>query len=280
MTDPGLDLALLRAQHARGRTHTRLLERIEAHLEEHDGYVAFSGGKDSTVVLHLVRQVDPAVPVAWFDSGLEYPETRAYISDLAEEWDLNLEIIPAAPTALEVLVASGAWDHTAASTPPADLFDVLVGQSSAAAHELFGRGELWGVRAAESTPRKMAYARAITAQLRTACHGCCPPPSPRRREHYDHHGGTITRRDGTTVYGPIWDWTTSQVWEYLAAAGIPVNPVYARLTALGAPETSLRVASVVDANRLEHGRITWLRRGWPDLYEQLLTRLPRLAEFV
>ena len=70
--DPGLDIAALRA--LRGRrtpAPTRhLLERIENHLEAHDGYLAFSGGKDSLVVAHLVRQVDPALPITWFDSGL------------------------------------------------------------------------------------------------------------------------------------------------------------------------------------------------------------------
>lgn len=37
---------------------------------------------------------------------------------------------------------------------------------------------------------------------------------------------------------------------------------------------------MVDGTRLEEGRITWLRRGWPALFEELATVLPRLREYV
>ena len=40
--------------------------------------VAFSGGKDSTVLLHLVRQLFPDVRAVFSNTGLEYPEIRQY----------------------------------------------------------------------------------------------------------------------------------------------------------------------------------------------------------
>jgi 3'-phosphoadenosine 5'-phosphosulfate sulfotransferase (PAPS reductase)/FAD synthetase len=43
-------------------------------------YVAFSGGKDSSVLLHLVRAVLGAeVPAVFCDTGLEYPEVRSLV---------------------------------------------------------------------------------------------------------------------------------------------------------------------------------------------------------
>ena len=36
----------------------------------------------------------------------------------------------------------------------------------------------------------------------------------------------------------------------------------------------------LDAQRLEQGRVTWLRRGWPTLFAELVEHLPRLADFV
>ena len=67
----GLDLTTLQALRAPSRDLTLLVDRIAAHLDAHDGYVAFSGGKDSTVALDLARRADPNVPVCFFDSGLE-----------------------------------------------------------------------------------------------------------------------------------------------------------------------------------------------------------------
>jgi 3'-phosphoadenosine 5'-phosphosulfate sulfotransferase (PAPS reductase)/FAD synthetase len=42
-------------------------------------YVSFSGGKDSTVLLDLVRQDYPQVEAVFADTGLEYPEIREFV---------------------------------------------------------------------------------------------------------------------------------------------------------------------------------------------------------
>lgn len=44
-----------------------------------DVYVSFSGGKDSTVLLDLVRQEFPNVEAVFVDTGLEYPEIRDFV---------------------------------------------------------------------------------------------------------------------------------------------------------------------------------------------------------
>ena len=49
-------------------------------LPEERWYVAFSGGKDSTVVFNLVRGVYPAIPGIWCDDEFYLPETAEYMA--------------------------------------------------------------------------------------------------------------------------------------------------------------------------------------------------------
>ncbi len=44
-----------------------------------DVYVAFSGGKDSTALLHMVRTLYPDVPAVFVNTGLEYPEILKFV---------------------------------------------------------------------------------------------------------------------------------------------------------------------------------------------------------
>ncbi len=63
--------------------------RIKGWYDYFDGevYVCFSGGKDSTVLLRLVREMYPEVPAAFTDTGLEYPEIRDFVKTFDNvEW--------------------------------------------------------------------------------------------------------------------------------------------------------------------------------------------------
>ena len=59
-------------------------QRIREWYEHWDGevYVSFSGGKDSTVLLHLVRELYPDVEAVFVDTGLEYPEIKQFVKTI------------------------------------------------------------------------------------------------------------------------------------------------------------------------------------------------------
>ena len=57
------------------------------HFGEEGVYVSFSGGKDSTVLLHIVRETYPDVKAVFVDTGLEYPEIREFVKTFDNvEW--------------------------------------------------------------------------------------------------------------------------------------------------------------------------------------------------
>lgn len=66
-------------------TKDRIREWVNEYGE--DGvYVSFSGGKDSTVLLTIAREMYPDIKAVFVDTGLEYPEIR----DFVRTWD-NVE---------------------------------------------------------------------------------------------------------------------------------------------------------------------------------------------
>lgn len=90
LPDPGWDIAV-----ERNRYHLKNLERnairtIRHHMQDRPvANVSFSGGKDSTAILHLARKA--GVANAFFiDTGLEFPETLAFVKQE------GVEIVPPA----------------------------------------------------------------------------------------------------------------------------------------------------------------------------------------
>lgn len=79
--------------------------RIREWIDEfgEDGvYISFSGGKDSTVLLHLVREINPDIPAVFVDTGLEYPEVRAFA--MAQE---NVVVVRPKMTFKQVIKSKG-----------------------------------------------------------------------------------------------------------------------------------------------------------------------------
>jgi len=59
-------------------------ERIKEWYDAWGGevYISFSGGKDSTVLLNLVRKIYPNVPAVFVNTGLEYPEILSFVHSI------------------------------------------------------------------------------------------------------------------------------------------------------------------------------------------------------
>lgn len=64
------------------RFSKRRIEEWIYHFGIDGCYVSFSGGKDSTVLLHLVRSLYPEVKAMFVDTGLEYPEIKEFVKSI------------------------------------------------------------------------------------------------------------------------------------------------------------------------------------------------------
>ena len=78
--------------------------RIRQWHEHYEGsvYVGFSGGVDSTVLLHLVRSVYPDVKAVFVNTGLEYPQIVRFVHNVE-----NVDIIRPKLTYKEVIEKYG-----------------------------------------------------------------------------------------------------------------------------------------------------------------------------
>ena len=79
----------------------------EALEEEPASYVSWSGGKDSTVLLDLVRKIRPDIPIVHARTDIEYPDcTQEWVDNFIRRRGLNVTILEP-PSAWQVLVEEG-----------------------------------------------------------------------------------------------------------------------------------------------------------------------------
>lgn len=68
------------------------IEEWVRHWGEDKCYISFSGGKDSTILLKLVRDLYPNIPAVFVDTGLEYPEVKEFVKTIENVTVLRLDI--------------------------------------------------------------------------------------------------------------------------------------------------------------------------------------------
>ena len=83
------------------KSQLRIMEFIEQ-IGEENCYISFSGGKDSTVLLHLVRSLYPNITAVYSDTGLEFPEIKEFVKSFD-----NVEIIKPKISFKEVIEHEG-----------------------------------------------------------------------------------------------------------------------------------------------------------------------------
>ena len=142
---------------------------------------------EDVVVVHMLREIQPDIPVLFLDTFHHFGETLAYRDDLVARWNLNLVNLRAAEPSV------GLWqtdtDACCARHKVGPLFAAL---------EAY---DVWftGLR------REQSPSRANLAEVE-------PFRLPSGKE--------------LTKVSPLAHWTTKDVWAYAKAQGIPLLPLY------------------------------------------------------
>lgn len=208
--------------------------------------VSFSGGKDSTVLLDVVRRVVPDAPAAFFDSGCELQSTY----DIVRQYGAT--VIPARLTFQEMARYCGWWGYADPVDAAADMNAkaVLIDEP---AETFVVRERLMvsavGLRAAESRGR---FLNAAT-----------------RRELYQGS-------DRTWMLTPLIWWTTDEIWAYIADRNLAYNAAYDRMAEVGIPRAEQRIGSLLGASASQYGRVAQLKRIDLSTYNRLAAEFPLL----
>ncbi|BEP17475.1 phosphoadenosine phosphosulfate reductase family protein [Pyrofollis japonicus] len=87
------------------------IRRVYARFQASRGklYVAFSGGADSTALLELAREAVGGgnVVAVYVDTGMEHPETKAYVEKIVSIIGVDLEVVSAKLDPVELIARQG-----------------------------------------------------------------------------------------------------------------------------------------------------------------------------
>ena len=83
------------------KSDQRIKEWVEYYGEDNVCF-AFSGGKDSTVLKHLIRKRYPRIKGVFSDTGLEYPEIREFVKSVD-----NIDWVKPKQTFREIIIEHG-----------------------------------------------------------------------------------------------------------------------------------------------------------------------------
>ena len=193
MTNTVTNTDVLRPELEERLNHVREL-LVHELATEPDACITCSFQAEDVLLLHLVRELKPEIPVLFLDTGYHFAETYAYRDKITAQWGLNLTNLLPAKTVAEQeaefgLLYQSAPDKCCQLRKVEPLFAAVAKYKS----------WLTGLR------REQARSRAALEEV----------------ADFVLPGGVTVRK-----LSPFADWTTRDVWELCTHFEIPLLPLY------------------------------------------------------
>ena len=225
------------------------LERIRAWYEHWDGevYVAFSGGKDSLVLLDLVWRLYPEVPAVFSNTGLEYPEIVQFVKEIkARNPDREVIIVRPKRTFRDVVLNEG---YPVVSKKISRMLRILKNEKGnpawANTYRLYDTGvkQDGTYSKASKLPEKW---RPLLQQDWSATELCCDILKKEPLDIYSKasgrkrymgimaaEGGLREKRHQCNIFdtrdpssAPMLFWAEQDIWDYIHARKLPYSKIY------------------------------------------------------
>lgn len=214
-------------------------ESIREFYERFGGmvYVSFSGGKDSTVLLHMVREQFPEVPAVFCNTGLEWPSVVQFVRTFE-----NVETLRPRDTFRTVLKEKGfpvvskrvaSAIHSLRNKSPEERDYLLRVPKKPGAYRVPLRWQFLmdapfkiGDQCCNVMKRNPAY-KYERRTKRQPILGTMAGESWLRLNSYLKYGcnAFAAKRPAST---PLAYWREDDVWEYIRTQGIEVAPIYSQ----------------------------------------------------
>ena len=153
-----------------------------------------SFGVQSAVLLHMVTQQWPEIPVVMVDTQYLFPETYRFADQLTERLKLNLKVYRAQVSSAWLEARHGKlWEHGAEGIERYNQIN-KVEPMQRAIRELGARGWITGLRRQQAKSRNGV--------------------------------GVLQKQNGVVKIQPIIDWTARMIYDYLKKYDLPYNPLW------------------------------------------------------
>ena len=208
--------------------------------------LAWSTGKDSTAMVHLVRSLCPDTPIMIQFDDCDWPTKRQYAERVAahQGWDLHRVEPDVSVWERMKAGAIGEEDFCAVSHPLTR--DAFLAPLAAKQRELGADGVYLGLRAAESRARKVhLLSRGALYQLQSGEWRCCP----------------LAR------------WTAEDVFAYLVENDVEINPCYFH-NRFWRPEEIRLSWAIPTPTSVRYGYVEHLRHYYPEQFRKIRELMP------